>query len=129
MSLTKQLRDDISFRVENCEQSLNSIAKKSGIPCPVLWRFARGERDLTLRTADKLIAFLGWFRIPTARQRLESAVREAIKERWQEAKAGAGNGAIEALHGALVDQVEAMIEKEVKAAIGKIKRRKQKRTA
>lgn len=33
------------------------VVKGSGIAQPVLHRFIHGERDLTLRTADKLLVF------------------------------------------------------------------------
>lgn len=35
------------------------LARRSGIAQPVICRFARGSRDLTLRTADKLARCLG----------------------------------------------------------------------
>ena len=40
-------------------ESLASIGKKAGIPQPVLWRFVQGERDLALRTAQKLVDLFG----------------------------------------------------------------------
>lgn len=36
-----------------------AIAREAGIAQPVLYRFVSGERDLTLRTADKLVAYFG----------------------------------------------------------------------
>ena len=38
-------------------ETVYAIAKGTGIAQPVLWRFMAGERDLTLRTADKLMDF------------------------------------------------------------------------
>ena len=42
--------------IETSGQSQAAIARATGIAQPVLCRFVRGERDLTLRTADKLLA-------------------------------------------------------------------------
>jgi plasmid maintenance system antidote protein VapI len=39
--------------------SINALATAAGIAQPVLHRFATGQRDLTLRTAQKLVDFLG----------------------------------------------------------------------
>ena len=50
MTLQKQLRQAI----ESSGLSLYAIAKGSGIAYPVLFRFAKGERDLTLATASRL---------------------------------------------------------------------------
>jgi len=43
--------------IEDSGQNLAEIGRAAGIPQPVLWRFAAGKRDLTLRTADKLLDF------------------------------------------------------------------------
>ncbi len=37
--------------------SVAEVARGTGIAQPVLHRFVHGERDLTLRTADKLLQF------------------------------------------------------------------------
>ena len=50
MTLQEQLRKAI----ESSGLSLYAIAKGSGIAYPVLFRFAKGERDLTLETASRL---------------------------------------------------------------------------
>ncbi len=55
MSLQEQLRQAI----EDSGATLYAIAKGSGIAYPVLYRFARGERDLTLATASKLADYFG----------------------------------------------------------------------
>jgi plasmid maintenance system antidote protein VapI len=39
--------------------SVNALAKAAGIAQPVLYRFVTGERDLTLRTAQKLADYFG----------------------------------------------------------------------
>ncbi|NLF73301.1 MAG: hypothetical protein GX575_30055 [Candidatus Anammoximicrobium sp.] len=40
-------------------ETIAEVAYGAGIPVPVLWRFATGQRDMTLRTADKLIEYFG----------------------------------------------------------------------
>ena len=39
--------------------SLNELGKRSGVAVPQLSRFVRGERDLTLSTAEKVCEALG----------------------------------------------------------------------
>jgi len=55
MDLTDQLRDAI----KNSGATLYRIAKDSGVPYVVLHRFASGERQIKLDTADKLAAYFG----------------------------------------------------------------------
>jgi hypothetical protein len=43
--------------IEDSGQPVAVIARGAGIAQPVLHRFAKGERDLTLDTADKLLAY------------------------------------------------------------------------
>jgi plasmid maintenance system antidote protein VapI len=43
--------------IEDSGQTQAAIGRGTGIAQPVLHRFVRGERDLTLRTADKLVAY------------------------------------------------------------------------
>ena len=51
----KTLADQLRQAVSDSEWSLNSIARESGIPQPVLYRFVNGQRDaIRLDTADKL---------------------------------------------------------------------------
>jgi plasmid maintenance system antidote protein VapI len=38
---------------------VNAVAVEAGVPQPVLHRFMTGERDLTLRTAQKLADHFG----------------------------------------------------------------------
>lgn len=40
-------------------QSVNAVAAAAGVPQPVLHRFLASERDLTLRTAQKLADHFG----------------------------------------------------------------------
>jgi len=51
--LTEKIRGSIQARLDKGE-SLNSVAKLTGVANPVLHRFMRGERTITLPTADKL---------------------------------------------------------------------------
>jgi hypothetical protein len=40
-------------------ETVAAVSRGSGIVQPVLHRFVTGERDLTLRTADRLAAYFG----------------------------------------------------------------------
>jgi plasmid maintenance system antidote protein VapI len=53
--MTEQLKQAI----QGSKKSVNAIAVESQIPQPVLHRFLSGERDLTLRTAQKLADYFG----------------------------------------------------------------------
>jgi plasmid maintenance system antidote protein VapI len=53
--MTDQLRKSI----RDSGKTVNAIAVESGIPQPVLHRFVTGDRDLTVRTAQKLADYLG----------------------------------------------------------------------
>ena len=55
MSLTSQLLTAI----ENSAATLYRISKDSGVPYVVVHRFARGERQIKLDTADKLADYFG----------------------------------------------------------------------
>jgi hypothetical protein len=37
--------------------SLLALGREAGIAQPILWRFMAGERDLTLRTVEKLVNY------------------------------------------------------------------------
>jgi hypothetical protein len=54
-SLAEVLRETI----QDSGETLPTIFRGSGVATPVLFRFMRGERDLTLRTVDKLCRYLG----------------------------------------------------------------------
>lgn len=66
MGLEATLRAAIAERVEAGE-TVYQIAKGCGIGQPVLSRFVHKERTLTLRTADKLAAYLGLELRPVAK--------------------------------------------------------------
>jgi hypothetical protein len=53
------LQDQLRTAVKDSEETLYAIAKGSSIAYPVLYRFATGERDLTLKTGSKLADYLG----------------------------------------------------------------------
>jgi plasmid maintenance system antidote protein VapI len=57
--MTKTLADILRDRIAASGMSINAIAKASGVPQPALNWFFKGERDLTLRTANKLARYLG----------------------------------------------------------------------
>jgi plasmid maintenance system antidote protein VapI len=53
------LADALRAAVRATGLPVNAVARAAGVPQPVLYRFMTGERDLTLRTAEKLAAHLG----------------------------------------------------------------------
>lgn len=53
------LQDQLRKAVKDSGLTLYAIAKGAEIAYPVLFRFARGERDLTLETATKLADYFG----------------------------------------------------------------------
>ncbi len=60
MSKRKTLADQLRRAIKASGKTVNAIAVEAGIPQPVLHRFAKGERDLTLATADKLLQYFKW---------------------------------------------------------------------
>lgn len=59
MSKSKRetLAEQFQKAIRDSGLSINAIANGAGIPQPVLSRFVNDQRDLTLRTADKLAEF------------------------------------------------------------------------
>jgi len=53
------LQDQLRQAIEHSGLTLYRIAKDAGIAYPVLRRFAKGERDLTLVTASRLADYFG----------------------------------------------------------------------
>jgi plasmid maintenance system antidote protein VapI len=45
--------------IRDTGESVNHLARASGVAQPVLHRFVAGEQGLTLRNADKLFVFFG----------------------------------------------------------------------
>ncbi len=56
------------------------VAKGSGVSQPVLWRFLRGERGLTLDTVDKLAEFLRLDLSPAPKARFRKAAKRSKRE-------------------------------------------------
>jgi len=65
MSLPEQLREAISAT----GQTTYRVAKESGVSFPVVYRFLKGERGITLDTAGKLADYLGLELRPVQRTR------------------------------------------------------------
>ena len=65
MPVADQLRELIN----DTGLSVYAVAKGAGIAQPVLHRFCTGERDLTLTTADKLIAYFDLELKPSGKSR------------------------------------------------------------
>jgi transcriptional regulator with XRE-family HTH domain len=53
------MTDQLLKAIRDSGMTVNAIAVESGIPQPVLHRFERGKRDLTLTTAQKLAEYFG----------------------------------------------------------------------
>jgi plasmid maintenance system antidote protein VapI len=64
-----EITDKLRQAVRDAGLSVNAVATAAGIPQPVLHRFMSGERDLTLRTAQKLADYLGLTLQPHQRAR------------------------------------------------------------
>jgi len=45
--------------IEGSGETIAAISRGAGIAQPVVHRFAKGERDLTLDTAEKLVRYFG----------------------------------------------------------------------
>jgi len=54
---TCNLANTLRNLIAKSDLTVNRIALEAGMPQPVLHRFAKGERDLTLETAQKLIDY------------------------------------------------------------------------
>lgn len=55
----RTLADTLRDAVHDSGERVAAVARKAGIAQPVLHRFMSGERDLTLRVADRLAAYFG----------------------------------------------------------------------
>jgi plasmid maintenance system antidote protein VapI len=53
------MADRLRKAIKESKKTVNAIAVESEIPQPVLYRFVTGERDLTLRTAQRLADYFG----------------------------------------------------------------------
>lgn len=53
------LAEQLKAAIAKYEFSVYRLAKEAGVPQPVLWRFVKGQRDLTLSTASKVAKVLG----------------------------------------------------------------------
>lgn len=53
------MADRLRKAVRDSKKTVNAIAVESKISQPILYRFMAGERDLKLRTAQKLADYFG----------------------------------------------------------------------
>jgi plasmid maintenance system antidote protein VapI len=53
---TATIAETLRKMVVDSGEPVTAVARAAGIAQPVLHRFVAGERDLTLRTAEKLVA-------------------------------------------------------------------------
>ena len=51
------MAEQLKKAIRHSGKTVNAIAVESGIPQPVLHRFVKGDRDLTLTTAEKLLRY------------------------------------------------------------------------
>lgn len=58
VAMRKTLADVLRKRIDSSGESLNAIAKASGVAYSILYRFLSGERDLTLTSAEKVCRYL-----------------------------------------------------------------------
>ena len=54
-----KLAEQLKAAIGKSGLSVYRLAKQAGVPQPVLWRFVKGQRDLTLSTASKVARVLG----------------------------------------------------------------------
>ena len=69
MSLTEQLRQAI----DDSGLSLNAISKATGTPYAAIHGFVNNDREITLKTADKLVELFG-MRLTAAKRPRKDAV-------------------------------------------------------
>ena len=58
-SSSRGLVDQLREAILNCGQTEYRVAKESGVAQPIVNRFLRGERGISLETAGKLCKYLG----------------------------------------------------------------------
>jgi hypothetical protein len=125
VSIGQRLIDDIEATQMNGD-SLRSIAVKSRVPYPVLWRFANGQRDLTLRTADKLLKHFGAELVSDKKLRLKYWIQSLITERL--GKESRDEEVISQITNKLADSILEQIEKATDSAARKMKAKKKRTT-
>ena len=57
--MSMNMADQVRKAIVNCGLTQYAIAKQTGISKGGLSRFTRGERDMNLRTLDKLVPVIG----------------------------------------------------------------------
>ncbi len=63
-SPSRGLVDELRDAILNCGQTEYRVSKESGVAQPILNRFLRGERGISLETAAKLCKYLGLHLVP-----------------------------------------------------------------
>jgi plasmid maintenance system antidote protein VapI len=54
------MAEQLKKAIRESGKTVNALAVESGVPQPVLHRFVKGERDLTLSTVQKLADYFGF---------------------------------------------------------------------
>jgi DNA-binding phage protein len=66
-SSTRSLVDELRDAILNCGETEYRVAKESGVAQPILNRFLREERGISLETAAKVCKYLGLHLAPVRR--------------------------------------------------------------
>jgi len=66
-SSTRSLVDELRDAILNCGQTEYRVSKESGVAQPILNRFLREERGISLETAAKVCTYLGLHLAPVRR--------------------------------------------------------------
>jgi len=66
-SSSRGLVDDLREAILNCGETEYRVSKESGVAQPILNRFLRGERGISLETAAKVCEYLGLHLAPVRR--------------------------------------------------------------
>jgi plasmid maintenance system antidote protein VapI len=54
------MAEQLKKAIRDSGKTVNAVAVEAGVPQPVLHRFMKGERDLTLTTVQKLADYFGF---------------------------------------------------------------------
>jgi hypothetical protein len=132
MSYFRRVFEELDARVNSDGKSINSIAREAVIPVPVLTRFLRGERGISLATADKLAAYFGWKTEPLTREAcLSWYVMNVRRERLDKAGVRLPDESQKEIDQQIINAIEPVADREADAAIAKMKKatKQKKRTA
>jgi len=64
VAIQMSFSDDLRRAITSADKTANAISKECGIDHAALSRFLRGERTITVETADKLAVYFGLRLVP-----------------------------------------------------------------